>query len=59
MSAEITLGWNNAKLQAGAKRAGDIIDAQSARMSKALGSIGAAIGAGAVGFILAEETAIT
>lgn len=49
MSAEVILGWNNAQLAAGARRAGDIVDAQSSRMRKALGGISDGIGAG-VGF---------
>lgn len=46
MSAEIQLGWNNSQLAAGARRAGDIVDAESGRMRKALSGIGSGLGAG-------------
>lgn len=51
MSAEVTLGWNNAKLQAGARQASAMVQEASAKMSASLGAIGAAIGAGAGTFV--------
>jgi len=44
MSAEIQLGWNNGKLQAGAAGAAAIVNKASAQMKGALGSIGQGAG---------------
>ena len=47
MSAEIQLGWNNGKLQAGAAGAAAIVNKASAQMKGALASITNGIGTGA------------
>jgi len=47
MGAEIQLGWNNGKLQAGAAGAAAIVNKASAQMKGALSSIGQGLGVGA------------
>lgn len=47
MSAEIQLGWNNGKLQAGAAGAAAIVNKASAQMRGALSGIGQGLGVGA------------
>ena len=44
MSAEIQLGWNNGKLQAGAAGAAAIVNKAAAQMKGALGSVGSGAG---------------
>jgi tape measure domain-containing protein len=44
MSAEVTLGWNNARLAAGARQASAIVDGATSRMRSALGGLAAAGG---------------
>jgi tape measure domain-containing protein len=44
MSAEVTLGWNNARLAAGARQASAIVDSATSRMRSALGGLAAAGG---------------
>lgn len=46
MSAEVSLGWNNAQLLAGARDAGNIVDRAAGRMNAALSGIGAGVGFG-------------
>ena len=46
MSAEVSLGWNDAKLRAGAKGAAAIVEANANRMKSALDGIGQGFGAG-------------
>lgn len=46
MSAEVSLGWNNAQLNAGAREAGNIVDRTAARMNSALAGISAGVGFG-------------
>lgn len=62
MSAEVSLGWNNAQLIAGAREAGNIVDRTAARMNSALAGISAGVGFGifdmAVGGIERAATAI-
>lgn len=45
MSAEVTLGWNNAKLAAGARQASAIVDSTTAKMRSAFTGLAAAGGA--------------
>jgi tape measure domain-containing protein len=51
MSAEVTLGWNNARLAAGARQASAIVDSTTSKMRSAFASIAAA----GVGFIGVRE----
>lgn len=45
MSAEVTLGWNNARLAAGARQASAIVDSTTAKMRGAFASLAATGGA--------------
>jgi tape measure domain-containing protein len=45
MSAEVTLGWNNARLAAGARQASAIVDSTTAKMKGAFAGLAAAGGA--------------